>query len=220
MHYNACYSVIIHGSSTLKALYNKDFAMKDIDYYNKNAITEATRFDSVHSEQVHRSWQNYWPKENQDMLDIGAGSGRDAEFFHRKGVKVVAVEPAVELLKIASAKTNAVVWRKDKLPELSTIHTTADVILVSAVWMFLSKEERIASFNRLSKLLKDTGKLIITYKSKEIAYQDMIYDATDSGLHCISCSGSVSHIDHITQFSTMVYQHSKIATTPFDSLFD
>lgn len=194
--------------------------MKDIEYYNKNAASEASRFDSAIPEAIHAQWQTYWPTPNQTMFDIGAGSGRDANFFQRKGVNVVAVEPAVELLKIASAKNSSVVWRNDKLPTLDSIHTTADVILVSAVWMFLTKEERIASFNRLNELLNNDGKLIIMYKTNEIPYQDMICDSKDSSLYCISCGGSKSVIDLTTPFSTMVYKKAKIVDNPFSSLFD
>ena len=86
--------------------------------------------------------------------------------------------------------------------------------------MFLTKEERIASFNRLSELLNNDGKLIIMYKTDEITYQDMIYDSKDSELYCISCSGSKSVIDLTTPFSTMVYKKAKIVDNPFSSLFD
>lgn len=195
--------------------------VKDIDYYNSNAESEALRFDSVSTEQVHATWKTYWPKANQTLFDIGSGSGRDACFFRNMGVNVVGVEPATELLKIASSKDCGVTWRKDKLPDLSSIHTTADVILLSAVWMFLTQAERQASFKRLAELLNPDGKLIISFKSVEITYRDMITDSKESGLYCISCSGSKSHIDLKTQFSTMVYQKEKISSNNlFDTLFD
>lgn len=194
--------------------------LKDIDYYNQHAVTEAERFDSVTTEQAHQSWKSYWPIAGQTLFDIGAGSGRDAYYFQQLGVNVLAVEPANNLLQIASSKTSNVIWRNDKLPALSSIHTTADVILVSAVWMFLSKEDRKASFKRLNDLLNADGKLIISYKSAEISYQDMIFDSKDSGLYCISCSGSKSSIDNKTQFATMVYVKEPQETSSiFDTLF-
>ena len=56
--------------------------------------TNWTQYNSVSFETVHTSWQEWWPKNGQTILDIGAGNGRDAQWLNERGCEVVAVEPA------------------------------------------------------------------------------------------------------------------------------
>ena len=63
---------------------------KNITYYSKNAETLADNYNSVPVESVHKDWLGQLPKEGM-VLDVGAGSGRDARFMAAKGLNVVAV---------------------------------------------------------------------------------------------------------------------------------
>lgn len=40
-------------------------------------------------EVVHKSWQAYWPLEGDKVLDVGAGSGRDALWMQRLELKLL-----------------------------------------------------------------------------------------------------------------------------------
>lgn len=61
-----------------------------------------------------------------------------------------------------------VTWKSDTLPELPSINeNTYDVILISAVWMHLTKEQQSQSLKRLSTLLNDNGILVITLRHGE-----------------------------------------------------
>lgn len=57
------------------------------------------------------------------MLDVGAGSGRDARYLSDRGLSVVAVEPAEKLLEAAKVnpENRNIHWLRDALPELNQV---------------------------------------------------------------------------------------------------
>ncbi|AEX21554.1 hypothetical protein VEJY3_05300 [Vibrio sp. EJY3] len=144
------------------------FMSVNISYYDKNAVELAKQYDSLSFESVHRSWKQYWPEKGANVLDVGAGSGRDAQWFSDQGCFVVAVEPASNLRQLAISNSSAqIVWVGESLPELvrvSELPYQYDLILLSAVWMHLTTKQRTESMRVLSLLLSDRGKLVITLR--------------------------------------------------------
>jgi len=141
---------------------------KNITYYSTNASTLAKQYDSVPFKSVHKDWLQAIPKEGM-VLDVGAGSGRDARYLAAKGLSVVAVEPAAGIREIAQEYTisNSIHWISDSLPELTEVfrlQTKFDLILLSAVWMHIAPTARERAFRKLSSLLKPNGKLIISLR--------------------------------------------------------
>lgn len=141
---------------------------KTIQYYSQNAERLASQYDGLAFESVHKDWLHQIPKEGM-VLDVGAGSGRDARYFAEKGLSVVAVEPASGIRDIAQGYgvAKSIHWIADSLPELSKVinlQTKFDLILLSAVWMHIPATHRERSFRKLSSLLKPNGKLIITLR--------------------------------------------------------
>ncbi len=141
---------------------------KNITYYSKNAETLADNYNSVPVESVHKDWLDQLPKEGM-VLDVGAGSGRDARFMAAKGLNVVAVEPAEGIREVAQGYTvgKPVHWLNDSLPDLSRVfalQTKFDLILLSAVWMHIPSSQRERSLRKLSSLLKPNGKLVISLR--------------------------------------------------------
>ena len=59
--------------------------MKTIGYYNQNADHFLTQYEKVNPEAIHISWKKYIPKTKSLIMDIGAGSGRDAAWFASMG---------------------------------------------------------------------------------------------------------------------------------------
>lgn len=93
----------------------------------------------------------------------------DALALHDIGLCVTAIEPAQPLMDKGIALTgDKVSWKSDTLPELPSLNeNTYDVILISAVWMHLTKEQQSKSLKRLSTLLNDNGMLVITLRHGE-----------------------------------------------------
>ncbi len=148
-------------------------------FYSTNAQKVFDQYESVSFEAVHDKWRDFMPAEGC-VLDVGCGSGRDAAWFAIKGFKVIAVDPAKELLDISKEKHKHenITWLEDSLPSLGHIvflKKQFDLILLSAVWMHLTQEERRCSLAVLKNLLKVGGKLVITlrhgtFNDERIAY--------------------------------------------------
>jgi len=122
------------------------------------------------AEEVHQSWKHLLDDKTGLVLDVGAGCGRDSRWFINKGWDVVAVEPCKEF-RIEAIKKHinygAITWVDDKLPKLGKIRSLDykfNLILVSAVWMHLSSNDRLTAFRILADLLAPGGHLIITLR--------------------------------------------------------
>jgi SAM-dependent methyltransferase len=151
-------------------------------FYNENSHELAQQYLSKSFDEVHQSWSQFLPSIIQNphahILDIGAGSGRDAKHFAELAVKehgtnnniqVFAVEPANLLAKLGARQTKSlnVKWLTDSLPALSAItkqEVSFDLILLSAVWMHIPTTDRARSIRKLANLLKPGGKLVISLR--------------------------------------------------------
>lgn len=142
---------------------------RTINYYNEHADNFKKQYLSVNAEEIHQSWIKLLPNYG-DVLDVGAGVGRDALWLSQKGYSVSAIEPANEMRLAGQELTRGqnIKWINDQLPELETFKNSQqqfDLILLSAVWMHIpGYPQREESIQNLSRLLKQNGKLIITLR--------------------------------------------------------
>ena len=141
----------------------------EIAWYDAHAETLADRYESVPSEQVHAWLTDLLPSQPATILDVGAGSGRDAAWLAYRGHSVVAVEPSARFQTMAREQHDSprIQWIRDSLPGLKRTLRTGlafDVILVSAVWMHVARSDRARAFRKLITLLKPGGVLAITLR--------------------------------------------------------
>ncbi|GEA09053.1 SAM-dependent methyltransferase [Alteromonas sp. KUL42] len=151
----------------------------NIEYYSTNAKALTEQYNSVSFESVHKDWLDEIPKEGI-VLDVGAGSGRDARYLAAKGLSVVAVEPALNIRELAQTyQVNSPIhWLSDTLPELSEVYklqTKFDLILLSAVWMHIAPSLRERAFRKLSSLLKPNGRLVISLRHGQCQDERTMY---------------------------------------------
>ncbi|ROV62521.1 class I SAM-dependent methyltransferase [Vibrio ponticus] len=164
-------------------------------FYDKNANELAKQYDGLDFESVHQSWIEYWPSKTQRVLDIGAGSGRDAKWFDSLGCEVVAVEPANRLRELGMLNTgSSVTWLDDCLPvlrEVKSLSRQFDLILMSAVWMHIPIHQRQQALLNLSELLSQEGRLVISLRhgvfldgreSYGVSAPELAQMAVDAGL--------------------------------------
>lgn len=145
--------------------------MQDIttDYYHKNSQSLCKKYESVSFESVHKGWMEYLPTMKGHVLDVGAGSGRDAAWLSHQGFTVTAVEPVDQFI-IAAEKLHSgleIEWINDTLPQLSKLtrrYGEFSLILLSAVWMHIKLDERNTAFAALSDLNSADGLLVITLR--------------------------------------------------------
>lgn len=81
------------------------------------------------------------------VLDIGAGSGRDAAWFAANDYDVVAVKPSETMLAHARRlhPSSRIHWLAGNLPDLANVRRLGisfDLILLSAVWMHIPPAAR------------------------------------------------------------------------------
>ena len=138
--------------------------------YDHRAEELLEQYESVAFENVHEAVLDLIPQSSAFVLDLGAGSGRDAAWFAAHGHDVVAVEPAYRLQQLARQhhRDAKIQWMADSLPDLrSVIRTgnTFDLIWLSAVWMHITPgDERARVFRKLVTLLRPSGQIMITLR--------------------------------------------------------
>ncbi len=138
-------------------------------FYIAHADRLAAQYDSLPFEQVHAPLLSQVPYSPSLVLDIGAGSGRDAAWMAGKGHQVVAVEP-VEAFRDHGRRTYAtdkIQWMDDRLPALERVMRSGlrfDIIMMSAVIMHLTETDRQRTIRKCAQLLKPGGLLYLTVR--------------------------------------------------------
>ncbi len=141
-------------------------------FYTQNAAKLIPQYESASGEVVHKDWKHLLPSTKGLILEIGAGTGRDASWLASLGHEVVAAEPCDAFREEAKKlhREASIHWTNDSLPELKEVRQLDfhyDVILLSAVWMHLNEADRKRAFRILSGLLRRNGILVIIYKRGE-----------------------------------------------------
>ncbi|MBB4005564.1 SAM-dependent methyltransferase [Aurantimonas endophytica] len=141
-----------------------------------------------------------FPQPPARVLDVGAGSGRDAAALATRGHRVVAVEPTESLRAegMHRHEGKAIKWVDAQLPALEGLGPRAgrfDLILLTAVWMHL-EEERQAGMEALASLLAPSGRLSLSLRHGPVPRGRRMFDvpaeetialASSSGLRLVHC---------------------------------
>lgn len=138
-------------------------------YEGHEAAELAARYERLAAREVHSWLIDLLPDRPGTVLDVGAGSGRDAAWLAAMGHDVVAVEPSAGMREEARRRhpNTGVRWVADSLPGLAEVYRlglTFDVILLSAVWMHVAPSDRQRAFRKLVNLLRPGGLLAITLR--------------------------------------------------------
>ena len=143
------------------------------EYYDQHAQDLADSYEAISARAAHPDLQEILGKRfatsQLDILDVGAGTGRDAAWLASLGHVVTAVEPSISMQRIArqAHKNMAIRWVFDELPDLSVIcgeDAKFDVIILSAVWMHVSPSERESALQSIISLLKPEGIAYVTLR--------------------------------------------------------
>ena len=146
------------------------FTVRDVvASYNTNAPTLAPQYEDLPFEQVHASVLDLLPDAGACILDMGAGTGRDAAWFAANGYSVVAAEPATEMRNTAKAlhRSPDIRWMDDALPAAEKVlrsKLTFDLIWLSAVWMHVPPGARAQAFRKLVSVMSPGGSMMLTLR--------------------------------------------------------
>jgi SAM-dependent methyltransferase len=142
---------------------------RGIAWYDRQGSTLTDTYESLDFKAVHGWLLDVLPKDRGLILDVGAGSGRDAAGFAEMGYEVVAVEPSLSMLHEASLRhtDSRIRWLDDRLPALEATLRTGlnfDLILLSGVWQHVAAGDRPRAFRKLVRLLNPGGAIAITLR--------------------------------------------------------
>lgn len=144
-----------------------------LTYYEQYAASLADGYETLSLETAHPALLTLISERFEDgplaVLDVGAGTGRDASWFAANGHRILAVEPSEAMQTIGRRlhPSPEIEWRQDSLPSLSDTRAsgeTFDLIILSAVWMHVKPDERQQALETLAGLLKPDGRIYLTLR--------------------------------------------------------
>jgi SAM-dependent methyltransferase len=127
-----------------------------VPWFDANAPRRAAAYESRAAADAHSWFAAEMPSPGL-AVDVGAGSGRDAAWLASLGHRVLAVEPSAGMRAQAAALHGdcGAEWVDDALPGLDALRARgvrADLILLSAVWMFVEEADRPAAMRSLAAI--------------------------------------------------------------------
>lgn len=151
--------------------------------YADEAEALLVQYESLAFEHVQRWSLPLIPAAPGRVLEIGAGTGRDAAGFAALGHSVVAVEPTRELRTRAAAlhPSPAIEWLDDSLPDLATVTArgdTFDVVMMTAVWMHLDEGQRRRAMPVIATLLRPGGHTFMTLRHGPVPPGRRMFEVT------------------------------------------
>lgn len=138
-----------------------------VAWYDAHARELADGYEGLDAAQTHpQLFEMLGGVRSASILDVGAGTGRDAAALAGLGHRVTAVEPSSRMLRLAKAlhPGNDVAWLSDAMPALAKVKGTFDVVLLSAVWMHVPPAERSAAFSRIVDMTAPAGRIYMTLR--------------------------------------------------------
>src|SRR6185312_13375884 len=137
--------------------------------YANEAPALARQYESIAFADVHARIMHLVPTTPCRVLEIGAGTGRDAAGFAALGHRVLAVEPTEEMRTRAMAlhASPGIEWLDDSLPDLARVMPrgdTFDVVMMTAVWMHLDARQRQTGMPNVASLVRPGGMMSITLR--------------------------------------------------------
>lgn len=151
--------------------------------YAKEALSLFDRYERRSAEDVHAAILKYIPTAPANIVDIGAGTGRDAAWFAAQGHDVVAVEPTTEFREPAKKlhPSPRINWLDDSLPELSALRDLSvgfDLVMMTAVWMHLDEDQRQSAISNISAVMRTGAKLFMSLRHGPVPKGRRMFDVS------------------------------------------
>ena len=151
--------------------------------YGETAAERVKQYESIAFAHVHRHMMHLFPPTPSQVIDIGAGTGRDAAGFADLGHTVTAVEPTPELRAEAERlhPHPAITWIDDSLPDLDRVHALGeryDLVMLTAVWMHLDPPQRERAMARVAALVWHGGMLGLSLRHGPVPAGRRMFDVS------------------------------------------
>lgn len=144
--------------------------MGTLDYYQRNAKDFFSQTINVDMQNVYHPFLEYLPKTHlsnqQKILDVGCGSGRDSVFFANKGFEVVAIDGSKSLIELAQQTDTRIDWQCLRFDEIAkqSWQNQFTGIWACASLLHMPFDDLPKILNDLLSCLRPTGILYASFK--------------------------------------------------------
>lgn len=174
--------------------------------YAAEAESLVRQYESIAFTDVHQIILPLLPRPPGCVLDIGAGTGRDAAGFADLGYAVTAIEPTAALRQHAMRlhPSPSIEWLDDSLPDLPIISArgaTFDIVMLTAVWMHLDAAQRRHAMPRVAALVRPGGAMALSLRHGPVPAGRRMFDVTAAetidlaAQHGLTCLHRSEHRD-------------------------
>jgi len=151
--------------------------------YAKEADKLAVSYETLTFEGVQREVLHLIPTAPCRVLDIGAGTGRDAAALAAMGHQVTAAEPTTELRAHGQRlhASSHIEWVDDSLPDLARLRTDGrsyDLVMATAVWMHLDEDQRASAMRNVASLMAPGGLFTLSLRHGPVPPGRRMFDVT------------------------------------------
>ena len=174
--------------------------------------------ESVDFEVLHTCIMHLIPTEPCRILDVGAGSGRDAAALAVMGHEVTAVEPLAQAIAAARQLHNSpnITWICDGYPDLSTLEPESRgfaFILCHAVWQHLEPDQRSAAIARSFELLNPGGIFALALRHGPVGAGTHSFPATATDTIALAESHGFRVVMHLANQASAMTNKAKVHWT-------
>ena len=144
--------------------------MDTLDYYQRNAKEFFSQTINVDMQNVYQPFLEYLPKTHlsnqQKILDVGCGSGRDTVFFANQGFEVVAIDGSKSLIELAQQTDTRIGWQCLRFDEIAkqSWQNQFTGIWACASLLHVAFDDLPKILNDLLSCLRPTGVLYASFK--------------------------------------------------------
>ena len=181
-----------------------------LEEYAREAPDLVESFERICAADVYANVAHLLPMQPSRIVDVGAGTGRDAAWFVQLGHSVLAVEPT-DHLRAAGMELHPsprITWIKDTLPDLKRTLQRGEVfdcVVLCAVWQHLSSDERARAMPKLARLMGKDSRFFMILRHEppdakgrrnDTQREEAETMARESGLDLVfACEGKPVHPD-------------------------
>ena len=148
-----------------------------LNYYDDNAVEFAIQTVSIDMHNLYELFINQLPQRNKHyLLDVGCGSGRDANYFAKQGYEVTAIDASAELIQWAEQHhmSSRITWVH---LDFSSIEKQAWENKFTGIWACASLLhvpflELPFIINSLLETLADEGVMYLSFKYGKVERVD------------------------------------------------
>lgn len=158
--------------------------VKGTEGYAADAARLVVQYESLSFADVNRALMPLLPQRPASVLDIGAGTGRDAAVLADMGHRVLAVEPTAALREEGRRlhPSPCIEWLDDALPDLLQLVARGerfDLVMLVAVLMHLDNAERARAMVPICAAVAPGGLLYMTLRHGPVPPGRRMFEVAD-----------------------------------------